>query len=143
MEQPPVLRWNGEFPEVRFKDVLDPCEVEEGWFEVSLPDFQLLMTDRLPATHRQRAETTLKDLQLRQGGRARWARWDWYRRYWNNGEPDLVGLRRDAPLVAAAVERAQRAGERLPDPTAQEPSHEVQRRQRRWSSRARRSKPLP
>ena len=124
------------------KEVLDPCEVEEGWFEVSLPDFQLLMTDRLPATHRGRAETTLKALQLRQGHRARWTRWDWYRRYWNNGQPDLVGLRRDAPLVAAAVEKAQRDGKALPDPTTREPSHEAQRRQRRWSPRTKESKPL-
>lgn len=102
-----------------------------------------LPTDRVPEVHKQRARDTLDQLQLRRGDRARWTRWDWYRRYWNGGKPDLVSLRRDAPLVAAAVEKAQQAGEALPDPSILEPVHQVQRRQRRFGPKTRTTRRNP
>ncbi len=33
------------------EDMLDPFEVQGDWFRVSLPDMQLLPTDRIPETH--------------------------------------------------------------------------------------------
>lgn len=84
--------------------VLDPFEVGAGWFEISLPSLQLLLTDRVPESHRAKAEFTLKRLQLRDGERVlRWRR-SWLELY-ERGELSLGGLRRVAPLLAEAVER--------------------------------------
>jgi len=117
--------------------VLDPCEVQDGWFVVHLPSFQLLPTDNIPAGLKDKAKLTLDVLQLRRGHQARWTRWDWYRRYWNNGTPDLVNLSRDAPLVAAAVEAAQLAGRALPNPDDCLPAHAIVARKRRYRPRIR------
>ena len=96
------------------EDVLDPFEVQDGWFRVALPDMQLLLTDRVPATHRARAETTLTRLQLSHGEdlvefwRAR------YDQYKERGEPILNMMDEWAPLVARAIREKLAAGERLP-----------------------------
>jgi len=116
--------------------VVDPCEVQEGWFEVLLPSFELVATGRVPDGLRAKARTTIEKLQL---GRfkARATRWRWYQRYWNGGSPDLGALRKDAPLVASAIENAQAAGLELPDPAACEPGHVIEGRQRRYAPRRR------
>jgi hypothetical protein len=47
-----------------FNDVLDPFEVEDGWFQVELVGFQILPAANLsPATRRQ-VEQTISRLQL-------------------------------------------------------------------------------
>lgn len=116
--------------------VLDPCEVQDGWFEVLLPSFELVATSRLPQELRGKAETTIRELQLRRH-KAQFTRWRWYQRYWNGGNPQLPLLRNDAPLVAAAVERALANGQPLPDPATCEPGHVVEARQRRYAPRRR------
>jgi len=115
--------------------ILDPCEIEEGWFEVTLHGFQLLITSTIPESLRTKAEFTLKTLDLRNGHHARMARWNWYSRYWNKGEPLLDLLAKDAPLVAAAVRKAQDNGEELPDPNETEPSSGLRVRQRPYRKR--------
>ncbi len=120
--------------------IIDPCEVAEGWFEVTLHGFQLLATSVIPEEHRARAETTLKTLDLRKGYHARMARWRWYERYWNHGNPLLDLLEKDAPLVAAAVKKALENGDELPNPTECAPDHQIVARKRAYGSRARRSK---
>lgn len=122
---------------------LDPCEVGEGWFRVSLPDFQLLPTDKIPGEYADRVTAILDDLQLRKGFYARWNRWSWYARHWNNGQPNLAGLYKDAPLVAEAVKEALAKGEELPDPTAEEPAQAVSARKNKWAPRTRKTKPSP
>jgi hypothetical protein len=117
--------------------ILDPCEIEEGWFEILLPSFQLVPSDRLPASLRQRAKLTLAKLQLGRG-EARFIRWHWYCIHWNNGQPDLTALRRDAPLVAVAIEKARLEGRPLPDPTECQPTHLVTLRRRPYAKRNRR-----
>ncbi len=114
--------------------VLDPCEVGHGWFEVLLPSFQLIPTSNVPEALRERARLTVEKLQLRAHS-ARWTRWTWYRRYWQSGRPDLDALRRDAPLVAVAVEKALARGERLPNPEEHEPPHAPRRRIRPYKAR--------
>lgn len=121
-------------------NLLDPCEVGPGWFRVTLPDFQLIPTDQIPPQHEERARATLDTLQLRRGYYARWNRWQWYARHWNQGDVDLDSLKRDAPLVARAVELAREQGEELPIPGA-EPPNEIRRRQRTWRPRQRRPGP--
>lgn len=115
--------------------VLDPCDVQPGWFRVDLHSFQLLLTQQVPDEFRDLAEATLNHLQLRRGHQARWSRWDWYKKHWNGGQPRLEDLRRDAPLVADAVELALENKEPLPNPDELEPEHRVQARQRRWARR--------
>ena len=122
--------------------IIDPCEVQPGWFEVLLPSFELVITNILPDPLKLRAQTTIKMLQLRRH-KAQFTRWRWYQRYWNAGNPDLVSLRNDAPLVAAAVEKANAAGLPLPDPATCEPGNVVEARQRRYAPRRRMIKKAP
>ena len=84
--------------------VLDPYEVGVGWFEIELPSLQMRVTNAVPASHRAKAEFTLKKLKLRDGERViRW-RQSWYQLYLA-GELGLEGLRKMAPLIAQAVEK--------------------------------------
>ena len=45
--------------------VLDPHEVGEGWFRILLPSLQVVLSDTIPAEHRDRAAFTLHRLHLR------------------------------------------------------------------------------
>jgi hypothetical protein len=84
--------------------ILDPFEVEQGWFEILLPSLQMRVTDAVPQAYRARAHYTLKRLNLRDGERIiRW-RESWYKPY-REKEISLEFLRRVAPLIADAVER--------------------------------------
>ena len=75
-----------------------------GWFEIELPSLQMRVTNAVPASHRAKAEFTLKKLKLRDGERViRW-RQSWYQLYLA-GELGLEGLRKMAPLIAQAVEK--------------------------------------
>lgn len=82
--------------------VLDPYEVEGGWFEILLPSLQMRVTALVPPQHRQRAEATLARLRLRDDERMIQWRRSWYEMY-EAGELSLEGLERVAPLIAAAV----------------------------------------
>ncbi|TBO31442.1 hypothetical protein EYS42_09420 [Aquabacterium lacunae] len=84
--------------------VLDPYEVQAGWFEILLPSLQMRVTDAVPAAMRAKAEFTLKRLKLRDGERIiRW-RQSWYAMY-KSGGLTLDGLRQVAPLIAEAVDK--------------------------------------
>ena len=97
--------------------VLDPFAVKDGWFRVILPSFELELTDAVDPGLRQIAQDTLEELGLDRGHEAIEARWSVYESHWNNGNIDLDGLRRDAPLIADAVEARMREGKPLPSPT--------------------------
>lgn len=84
--------------------VLDPLEVKDGWFEILLPSLQLVVTDQVPAHRRALAEATLIRLHLRDDERIMRQRRRWYRQF-QEGKLDLEGLRENAPLIAAAVEK--------------------------------------
>ena len=87
--------------------ILDPYEVEEGWFEILLPSLIMRATDTIPVQLRSKAEYTLNRLQLRQGERIlRW-RQSWYELYLS-GEIELSALRKFAPLIACAIEKENR-----------------------------------
>lgn len=85
------------------RDVLDPFDVEEGWFEVSLPDLQIRMTDRIPDTKRALADFTIRQLKLN-GEYAIRYRERIFEKY-REGRDQLVHVRREAPLLATAIER--------------------------------------
>lgn len=115
--------------------VLDPCEIGEGWFEVLLPNFVLKPTALLPESLRGKARTTIERLKLFNEFKVRHTRWNWYQRYWNGGNPLIELLEQDAPLVAAAVKKALAAGEALPDPHDCLPGHVVKKRKHSYARR--------
>lgn len=45
--------------------VLDPFEVQDGWFEILLPSLQMVVTDQVPEHLREKAQHTLIRLHLR------------------------------------------------------------------------------
>lgn len=85
--------------------LLDPHEVEDEWFEILLPSLQLVVTDAVPEAERAKAEYTLDRLHLAHDERVIRQRREWYRMY-QDGELSLEGLRKKAPLIARAVDRA-------------------------------------
>lgn len=90
----------------RTKDdqVLDPFEVQDGWFEIQLPSLQMVLTTAVPRSFRTKAAYTLKHLKLQDDERViRW-RQSWYELY-VKGDLTLKGLRAVAPLIAAAVDK--------------------------------------
>jgi hypothetical protein len=84
--------------------VLDPYEVEPGWFEITLPSLQLKVTDRVPPKYRARAELTLQRLHLRDDERIIRQRRKWLELH-ESGRLTLEGLAEVAPLLADAVRR--------------------------------------
>lgn len=91
--------------------LLDPFEVQDGWFEVDIPSLVLRMTDAIPPALRDKAMFTLdrKGLDLQHGRAAIRMRREWYEMH-RSGELTIEGLRRNAPLVARAVEKWMHAG---------------------------------
>lgn len=85
-------------------EVLDPFEIEDGWFEVILPSLQVRATDLVPPAERSRAEHTLDVLGLRHDERLIETRQAWLRMYTHDGL-SLDALTRHAPMIAAAVVR--------------------------------------
>ena len=86
-------------------DLLDPHEIEDGWFELHLPSLQLRVSDAIPEELRERAEHVLIRLHLRSDERVMRQRREWYRMY-QCGELSRDGLEGKAPLIAAAIDRA-------------------------------------
>lgn len=85
--------------------VLDPFDVQPGWFEVLLPSLQVVARkDRIPVALHALADDTLRRLHLRDDERIVRQRRKWLEMY-ESGRLDLEGLRAFAPLIADAVER--------------------------------------
>lgn len=102
-----VAGWvNSSKQNVVSTDILDPYEVEEGWFEILLPTLELVVTSKVPPERRARAEQTLKRLPIGRDERAIKRRGVYYDEYLNK-EIDLIQLRKRAPLLAAAIEKQQ------------------------------------
>ena len=89
--------------------VLDPFEIQEGWFEILLPSLQLVVTDKVPEELKGKAQFTIDRLHLVQDERVLRQRAEWFQLF-REGLLKLEGLRRVAPLIAAAVEKNE-AGE--------------------------------
>ena len=86
-------------------DLLDPFEIENGWFELHLPSLQLRVSETISDEFRERAEYVLNRLHLRDDERVMRQRREWYRMY-QSGELSLDGLQGKAPLIATAIDRA-------------------------------------
>lgn len=90
--------------------VLDPFQVEDGWFEIILPSLQLVLTDVVPPEKKELAEFTLTRLRLRDDERVIRQRREWYRMY-QVGELTIDGLEKKAPLIARAIRKQQAVGQ--------------------------------
>lgn len=86
--------------------LLDPYQVQDGWFEILLPSLQLRVSDKVPYDLRERAEYVLEHLHLCDDERVLRQRREWYRMY-QDGDLSLGGLRKMAPLIAAAITKAE------------------------------------
>ena len=86
-------------------DLLDPFEIEDGWFELHLPSLQLRVSDTIPDEFRERAEYVLNRLHLRDDERVMRQRSAWYSLY-QRGLLTRDGLKKMAPLIAAAIAKA-------------------------------------
>lgn len=84
--------------------LLDPFEIQPGWFEIVLPSLQLKLTDLVPPELRERAEFTLKRLPLRDDERVIRQRRAWLAAYEQQGVP-LAFIEQMAPLIAEAIRR--------------------------------------
>jgi len=92
--------------------ILDPFEVGDDWFEVLLPNLELILVEtRIPPARLADARFTLKQLGLRDGEDVLEQRREWYRPF-IEGDVSLAWLARRAPLIARAVRR--RLGEFRP-----------------------------
>jgi len=94
--------------------ILDPFEIQPGWFEVHLPSMLLLRTSIVPREFQAKADFTIEELRLVRGNKVRRNRLGWYESYKNSHITDL-GLAAYAPLVAEAVVKW-RATKNLPLP---------------------------
>jgi hypothetical protein len=85
--------------------VLDPFEIEDGWFEILLPSLQLVtVEERIPAHQRERARFTLKKLRLQDDDDILEQRQRWYDEFLT-GKVTLAWLTEKAPLLGRAVQR--------------------------------------
>jgi hypothetical protein len=98
---------------LRSHQILDPFAVVNGWFEIILPSLQLVATNLVPEAYRERAELMLTRLHLRDDERVLRQRREWYRMY-QEGELNLEGLAKKAPLIAAAVDQENKRLSRAP-----------------------------
>ena len=101
--------FNASKKDLRSHEILDPFEVEDGWFEIILPSLQLVVTDACPPGLHERALRMLDRLHLGDDERVLRYRREWYRMY-VDGELTLEGLAKKAPLIARAVVKQQERG---------------------------------
>jgi hypothetical protein len=93
--------------------LLDPFEVQPGWFEIILPSCQMKATNALPPHLQAKADFTLKQLKLVNGPKVRKLRKGYYDQY-KSGHLTKPGLREYAPLIADAVDQWEASGRLLP-----------------------------
>lgn len=85
--------------------ILDPFEVGDDWFEIRLPNLELVaVEERIPPERLQDARFTLKQLGLRDGEEILEQRREWYRQL-VDGDVSLHWLSQHAPLIARAVRK--------------------------------------
>lgn len=86
------------------KNLIDPFDVENGWFEIQLPSLQLLLSSTIPDEFRKRAEYVLERLHLRDDERVMRPRRTWLEMY-ETKRITIDGLEKVAPLIARAIRR--------------------------------------
>jgi hypothetical protein len=82
----------------------NPFEVQDDWFEVILPSFQLVLTGAVPTGLAMLAMSTLKQLNLIDGEAILRQREHWFIEYSENRQ-SFESLKAHAPLIARAIEK--------------------------------------
>jgi len=102
-----------------FSDVLDPFEVEDGWFELDLHTFRVKPAEGLDAEIWKRVDETRSRLDLDSRDCISMRR-RYFERYWNPKDPGkpvpLWSLEQDAPFLAREMRRQGRIREEDKDP---------------------------
>lgn len=95
---------NSKKQKVASREILDPFEVQDDWFELLLPSLQLQVSPHCPAAYRARAERTLEALGLGHHEKILRIRQAWLKQY-EKGTLTLEALDRMAPLLARAIRK--------------------------------------
>ncbi|PCC75743.1 hypothetical protein SAMN02745121_00284 [Nannocystis exedens] len=89
---------------VRASELLDPCMIEDDWFELILPSLQLRVTERCPAEQRERANNAIARLGLRDGEPVIRYHRAWLEHYERN--PSILDVLDEVdPLLARAIRK--------------------------------------
>lgn len=99
---------NSRKSRTRSGELLDPCSIDDAWFEVLLPSLQVSVTERCPPALRARAESTLVRLGIRDGEQMIRKRAEWLRLYEGLGERGqalLEFLDHEDPMLARALRK--------------------------------------
>lgn len=88
--------------------ILDPFEVQDGWFEMHLPSLQVCVTDAYPPELREKANFTLDRLHLRDDERLVRFRRSWLKKY-QAGRADLDLVEEHIPLLGRALRNQEQA----------------------------------
>jgi hypothetical protein len=106
-----AAQWINSSKRTLDEQILDPFQVGDDWFEILLPSLQLVVTDKVPPSERERAEFTLQRLHLQDDERVIRQRQQWYQLYLD-GDLTLTGLGTKAPLIARAVRKQQQSNKK-------------------------------
>jgi hypothetical protein len=85
-----------------YRDVLDPFEIEDGWFRMELVGYQVIPAPDLPPEIRQRAEATIDRLKLNDYECLQLR--EEYAEAFASGDISFNHLRRRAPFLAREIE---------------------------------------
>lgn len=99
-----ISGWLNSVKQDADRQILDPFEVQDNWFELQLPSLLLTPTEHIPPEYKARAEFTLKRLKLVNGVNVMRQRQMWYNLYLS-GKASLSLLDTLAPLLAEAIRR--------------------------------------
>lgn len=96
-----------------YRDVLDPLEIEDGWFRMELVGYQVIPDPELPADTREKVQATIERLKLNDYECLKLR--EEYAEDFNLGNISQNYLRRRAPFLAREIER--QAGNPTPLPS--------------------------
>jgi hypothetical protein len=80
-----------------FEDVLDPFEIDDGWFELEFASMEVQWADHLPAARRLLVDETIDRLKLNNEDCCTTRR-EWYEE-WEDGHVDDDFMERRAPFI--------------------------------------------
>ncbi len=86
-----------------YTDILDPFEIEPGWFVLHFPSLQVLANRQLPTEVQQKIEITIEKLGLRDEVSIK-SRYRWLKKYNEYNNP-FQFLKDNAPFIAYEIGR--------------------------------------
>ena len=86
-----------------YRDVLDPFEIDDGWFRLELVGYQVIPAPDLPADIHEKVEATIERLKLNDYECLKLR--EEYAEEFYRGDISQAGLHRRAPFLAREIER--------------------------------------